>query len=398
MSQNAAKLVFWGVRGSTPTVERDTWRYGGNTPCLELTTPNGTRFILDCGTGMRMLGNLWSHSVNDQRGIHAHILVTHYHWDHIQGLPFFRPLFEQQNHFSFYSFQSKYLGPESLKQVLQAQLASPYFPVDVSTMTASRSFHEVTHGQKWDIHGTHITASWLNHPQGCFGYRLDTAGGSIVYATDNEPGVAEFDQNLRELAQNADVFIYDSQYSPEQLASDRHGWGHSSWLEGVKIARECKVRNLILFHHDPESTDKVIDGFLSAARHEFPATWAATEGMTVSLSERGIQVDLPKSRVGQRRRIRFAATVSGQSDDGSHFEEKAIVRDISLQGAYITLKSRPKLQSEIRVVIEAAGDEDRSSVLSLRGNVMHFDQGREKGNNGVGVVFIEEADPGHIND
>jgi phosphoribosyl 1,2-cyclic phosphodiesterase len=398
MSQNAAKLVFWGVRGSTPTVERDTWRYGGNTPCLELTAPNGTRFILDCGTGMRMLGNLWSHAVNDQRGIHAHILVTHYHWDHIQGLPFFRPLFEQQNHFSFYSFQSKYLGPESLKQVLQAQLASPYFPVDVSTMTASRSFHEVTHGQKWEIHGTHITASWLNHPQGCFGYRLDTTGGSIVYATDNEPGVAEFDQNLRELAQDADVFIYDSQYSPEQLASDRHGWGHSSWLEGVKIARECKVRNLILFHHDPESTDKVIDGFLSAARHEFPATWAATEGMTVSLSERGIQVDLPKSRVGQRRRIRFAATVSGQADDGSHFEEKAIVRDISLQGAYITLKSRPKLQSEIRVVIEAAGDEDRSSVLSLRGNVMHFDQGREKGNNGVGVVFIEETDQGHIND
>ncbi len=120
------------------------------------------------------------------------------------------------------------------------------------------------------------------------------------------------------------------------------GWGHSSWLEGVKIAREGKVRNLILFHHDPDSTDKVIDGFLSAARHEFPATWAATEGMTVSLSERGIHVALPKSRVGQRRRIRFAATVSGQGEDGLNFEEKATVRDISLQGAYLTLEEPPE--------------------------------------------------------
>ncbi len=397
MTLNAAKLVFWGVRGSTPTVERDTWRYGGNTPCLEFTAPDGTRFVLDCGTGMRMLGNHWAQLFGD-RAIHAHILVTHYHWDHIQGLPFFRPLFEPQNRFNFYSFQSKYLGPDSLRKVLEAQLASPYFPVDVSTMTAGRTFHEVTHGHKWEINGTHITASWLNHPQGCFGYRLDTSGGSIVYATDNEPGVAEFDKNLRDLAHGADVFIYDAQYSPEQLAQERRGWGHSSWLEGVKIAKECKVRNLILFHHDPDSPDKTVDGFLSAARHEFPATWAATEGMTVTLSDRGVNVTLPKSRVGQRRRIRFAATVTGQTEDGATFEEKATVRDISLQGAYITLKSRPRLQSELRVVIEAAGDGDRSSVLSLRGTVMHFDMGREKGHNGVGVVFIEEAEPGHPND
>src|SRR6202142_2158902 len=177
MTHQVAKLVFWGVRGSTPTLERDTWRYGGNTPCLELTAPDGTRFILDCGTGMRMLGNRWTHA-NGDRGVHAHVLVTHYHWDHIQGLPFFRPLFESQNRFHFYSFQSQFLGPDSLKKVLEAQLASPYFPVDVSTMTAARTFHEVTGGQKWEINGTHITAGWLNHPQGCLGYRMDTAGGS----------------------------------------------------------------------------------------------------------------------------------------------------------------------------------------------------------------------------
>jgi len=227
-----AKLVFWGVRGSTPTPERDTWRYGGNTPCLELTAPDGTQFILDCGTGLRTLGNRWTEQANG-RGIRAHVLVTHYHWDHIQGIPFFHPFFESQNQFHFYSFQSKYLGPDSLKKVLEAQLASPYFPVDVSMMTAGRDFREVAGGDKWEIGGTHITAAWLNHPQGCLGYRLDTSGGSVVYATDNEPGPAEFDLNLRQLAHGADVLIYDAQYSPEQLASERKGWGHSSWLEGV---------------------------------------------------------------------------------------------------------------------------------------------------------------------
>jgi phosphoribosyl 1,2-cyclic phosphodiesterase len=393
MTQNVAKLVFWGVRGSTPTLERDTWRYGGNTPCLELTAPDGTRIILDCGTGLRMLGNRLIEKLGG-RTIDAHILVTHYHWDHIQGIPFFHPFFEPQNRFHFYSFQSKSLGPNSLHQVLQAQLASPYFPVDVNSMTAARDFHEVAGGDKWEVHGTRVSAGWLNHPQGCLGYRIETAGGSIVYATDNEPGVAEFDHNLRQLAHGADVLIYDAQYSPEQLASERKGWGHSSWLEAVKVARDAKVRNLILFHHDPDSSDKVVDGYLSAARQEFPATWAATEGMTINLSERGVDVVLRETRLGQRRRLRFSAVVSGQAEDGTRFEEKATVRDLSLQGAYLCLNNRPRLQSEVRVVIEAAGEQNRASVLSLRGTVVHFDPGREKTQNGVGVVFIEDTEPG----
>lgn len=397
MTHNLAKLVFWGVRGSTPTLERDTWRYGGNTPCLELTAPDGTRFILDCGTGLRMLGNHWTQALHGN-GIQAHLMVTHFHWDHIQGIPFFHPFFEPQNRFHFYSFQSKTLGPNSLQQVLQAQLASPYFPVDVSMMTAAREYREVAGGEKWEVHGTRVSAAWLNHPQGCLGYRFDTAGGSIVYATDNEPGVAECDQNLRQLAHGADVLIYDAQYSPEQLASDRKGWGHSSWLEGVKIAKEAKVRNLILFHHDPDSPDKTVDGFLSAARQEFPPTWAATEGMTVSMSERGVGVSIRESRIGQRRRLRFNATVTGQSEDGTSFEEKATVRDLSLQGAYLCLNSRPRLQSEVHVVIEAAGDQNRSSLLSLRGTVVHFDPGSEKNQNGVGVVFIEDPEPGRPRD
>ncbi len=397
MTHQVAKLVFWGVRGSTPTLERDTWRYGGNTPCLELTAPDGTKFILDCGTGLRTLGNSLTEAQRGM-GIEAHILVTHYHWDHIQGIPFFHPFFESQNRFQFYSFQSKFLGPNSLEQVFAAQLATPYFPVDVTMMTAAREFREVSNGEKWEVNGTRISTCSLNHPQGCLAYRIDTTGGSIVYATDNEPGVPECDQNLRHLAHHADVLVYDAQYSPEQLASDRKGWGHSSWLEGVKIAREAKVRNLILFHHDPDSSDKTVDGFLSAARQEFPATWAATEGMSITLSERGVKVAIRETRMGLRRRLRFAATISGQTEDGKPFEEKATVRDLSLQGAYLALSSRPRLQSEVRVVIEASGDPTRSSMLSLRGTVVHFELGREKNQNGVGVVFIEDPDPGRPRD
>jgi phosphoribosyl 1,2-cyclic phosphodiesterase len=391
MTHHTAKLVFWGVRGSTPTLERDTWRYGGNTPCLEMTAPDGTHFILDCGTGLRMLGNQWIDS-HGNGGIEAQVLVTHYHWDHIQGIPFFHPFFNAGNRFHFYSFRSEDLGPNSLRQVLEAQLAKPYFPVDVTMMTAEREFHEVAGGQKWDIQGTKVSAAWLNHPQGCLGYRLDTAAGSVVYATDNEPGAPEFDARLRQLASGADVLIYDAQYSPEQVATTRKGWGHSSWLEGVKVARDAKVRNLVLFHHDPDSSDQKVDGFLSAARQEFAATWAAVEGMAITLSERGVDVTLRGSRIGQRRRLRFTAVVSGQAEDGQTFQEKATVRDLSLHGAYLCLKNRPRLQSELRVVIEASGEKDRSSMLSLRGTVVHCDPGREKSENGVGVVFVEEGD------
>jgi phosphoribosyl 1,2-cyclic phosphodiesterase len=392
MTQNVAKLVFWGVRGSTPTLERDTWRYGGNTPCLELTAPNGTRFILDCGTGLRMLGNRWAQS-NGEFGVEAHVLVTHYHWDHIQGIPFFLPFFESQNRFHFYSFQSKSLGADTLRQVFESQLAGPYFPVDVGMMAAARSFREVTGGEHWEVDGTRISAAWLNHPQGCLGYRFDTSAGSLVYATDTEPGIPDFDKSLRQFAQGADVLIYDAQYSPEQISSTRKGWGHSSWLEGVKVAREARVRNLVLFHHNPDSSDSIVDGFLSAARQEFPPTWAAAEGMCLTLSERGVDVALRETRLAPRRRLRFNAVVTGQSEDGQAFEEKATVRDLSLQGAYLVLANRPKLQSELRVVIDAAGEQNRASLLSMRATVVHCKPGREHTQNGVGIVFIVDTDP-----
>ena len=135
MSSPIAKLSFWGVRGSTPTVDPATWRYGGNTPCVELVAPDGTQFIFDCGTGLRMLGSRWANGngAPSAQSAGTHIFVTHYHWDHIQGLPFFAPLYVENNEFQFYSFRSKFLERDSLRQVMETQMALPYFPVDIST-------------------------------------------------------------------------------------------------------------------------------------------------------------------------------------------------------------------------------------------------------------------------
>ena len=147
MPKNVAKLSFWGVRGSTPTVDRATWRYGGNTPCLELVAPDGSQFILDCGTGLRVLGSRWAETYGE-KPVEAQIFVTHYHWDHIQGFPFFAPLYLPQNRFHFYSFRSEFLGRDSLKQVFETQMAHPYFPVNLSAMSAAREFSEVSGGDR----------------------------------------------------------------------------------------------------------------------------------------------------------------------------------------------------------------------------------------------------------
>ncbi|MGH9829779.1 MAG: MBL fold metallo-hydrolase [Blastocatellia bacterium] len=309
----------------------------------------------------------------------------------MQGIPFFRPFYLPQNDFHFYSFQSKYLGRDSLRQVLEAQLARPYFPVDLSLMHASREFSEIAGDNQFDVSGTKVTARWLNHPQGCLGYRLETSAGTIVYATDNEPGVPEMDKNLRELAEGAYVLINDAQCSPEQLASTRKGWGHSSWLEGVKLARECGVKNLVLFHHDPDSSDRVVDGYLYAARQEFPNTWAATDGMGIQLQDRNVEFKLRESRVGQRRPVHFSATVSGRSQDGVQFQEYAVLKELNLRGGYLWLSHSPQLQSQMNIRVDC-GTPEHPSPIVLRASVVHCDVSRDKDRVGVGVTFIDDSE------
>lgn len=387
MAEKVTTLGFWGVRGSSPTVDRANWRYGGNTPCLELVAPDATRFILDCGTGMRMLGNK---RIAEGNPLQAHIFVTHYHWDHIQGIPFFPPLYAPQHTMHFYSFRSEHLGQHTLKRVLEAQMATPYFPVDVSAMKATRNYTEVSGGDVLTIQGTRVTARWLNHPQGCLGFRFETSAGVVVYATDNEPGDPAYDKNLRELAAGADVFINDAQYTSEQLAGPRKGWGHSSWREGVNIAREVGAKNLVLFHHDPDSTDSVLDGRLREARDTFEGVWMAAEGMVISLDGQGTGVSLRNTRAGQRRDTYLHAVVKGEAADGQAFEEATIVHDLSLNGASLQMKHAPQIQSELQVVIQTPGDDPYASEMRLGGHVVHCEPGPE-GSSIVGIIFTDDV-------
>lgn len=387
--ERAARLRFWGVRGSTPTVDKATWRYGGNTACVELTTPTGARVILDCGTGFRMLGRHLE-AANEPDHREAHIFVTHYHWDHIQGIPFFAPLYSEQNCFHFYSFRSEYLGADSLKRVFEAQMAYPYFPVEISAMSAHREFTEVSGGDRFEVPGARVTARWLHHPQGCLGFRFETTAGTVVYATDNEPGDPALDRSLRELAAGADIFINDAQFTPEQLSTTRKGWGHSTWLEGAKVAREAGVKNLVLFHHDPDSGDKTVDGILREGRGQFPNVWAAAEGMIMTLVEEKLDVVIPGTREGMRREANFHAHVIGLTESGQSFEEETVISDLTLHGALIYLDHSPRLQSELQVLLDNPGiGGATNSPLRLRGYVVRIEAQPEKDRTAVGIVFTE---------
>jgi hypothetical protein len=211
-----------------------------------------------------------------------------------------------------------------------------------------------------------------------------------VYATDNEPGNPKLDKSLLELAAGADIFINDAQFTPEQLATDRKGWGHSSWLEGVKIAEEVGVKNLVLFHHDPDSTDKAVDNILRDARGKFANVWAAAEGMVMTLGQDDLDVVIPASREGLRRDAHFRARVSGHTDAGHAFEEETVISDLTLHGALIYLDHSPKLQSELQVQLDNPGiDGSSNSPLRLRGYVVRIEPQEDKERTAVGIVFTE---------
>jgi phosphoribosyl 1,2-cyclic phosphodiesterase len=271
------RVKFWGVRGSTPTPQAGNLRYGGNTSCVEVRHENSL-YIFDCGTGFRTLGQQLESEANGQP-IRAHIFVSHFHWDHIQGIPFFRPLYENsENQFAFHSSRRT----RTLERVMEEQMASPYFPVNTSEMKATRNFYDIEEGQT-QVDTATVSALWLNHPQGCMGFRLETKDGILVYATDNEPGDEVFDKNVRKLAEGADVLIYDSQYLPEEYAARRRGWGHSHWREAVNIVMESGTRELVLFHHDPDHDDELIDKVVAEARNYYPRVRAAAEGMEIKV-------------------------------------------------------------------------------------------------------------------
>ena len=274
------RVKFWGVRGSTPTPQAENMRYGGNTSCVEVRVGEQL-YVFDCGTGFRVLGQQLRDEFGEKKlPLSAHVFVSHFHWDHIQGIPFFGPLYDRADSQFLFHCSSR---TRSLKQVMDEQMASPYFPVNLSQMQAQQKFYDIDSGRLNLEDGVQIQTSWLNHPQGCMGFRMETKDGVLVYATDNEPGDAAFDKSVRKLAEGADVLIYDAQYLPEEYAAEKRGWGHSHWREAVNVVMESGAKELVLFHHDPDHTDVIIDKIVHDARNYYPKVRAAAEGMEIRI-------------------------------------------------------------------------------------------------------------------
>jgi phosphoribosyl 1,2-cyclic phosphodiesterase len=268
------QLKFWGVRGSIPTPQIENLGYGGNTSCLELRLEDNQSVIFDAGSGLRNLG---SRLLQDAGGatLDLKVFLTHFHWDHIQGIPFFGPLFRKGNRVTFHSHCNG-----SLEETLEGQMSRPYFPIDLASVAATREFVELD-SASISFSGVTIQPFPLNHPQGAVGYRIETGKTVIVYATDLEHGHPDLDKLLVQHAAGADMLIYDAQYTPEEYPQFRN-WGHSTWVEGVRVAREAGVKRLMLFHHDPSHDDSFMSHILSEGRQEFKGLSIATEGEEIS--------------------------------------------------------------------------------------------------------------------
>jgi phosphoribosyl 1,2-cyclic phosphodiesterase len=268
------ELRFWGTRGSIPVSGPANVRYGGNTSCVSLSSDAGHLFVFDCGSGLRELG---THLLKTGAGqpINGYLLLSHTHWDHIQGFPFFAPVFRPGNRFNILGWSNQF---QSLTSVLAGQMEQRYFPVSLYSLPAELAFYSLNRRQREIlIDGAKLTTHLLKHPLPSVAYRLELGGKSLVYATDQEPlklpdpqpdrllGDDVIDPKLIELAYQADILIHDAQYSNAQLF-DKVGWGHSSVEVAVDTAIRARVKQLILFHHDPAHDDATLDHLLELAR------------------------------------------------------------------------------------------------------------------------------------
>lgn len=271
------RLKFWGVRGSTPTPQIENLKFGGNTPCVEIRTAENDCIILDAGSGIRALGQTLLQEANGTP-LDVKIFLTHFHWDHIQGIPFFAPLYVPKNHITFFSGSTG----KPLQETLEGQMAKPYFPIDFGQVAAHRDFHQLEERAPIKVGNLTVCPFPLNHPQGASGYRVEGDGVVIVYATDFEHGIREYDSILCDYAQDADILICDTQYTPTEYETHK-GWGHSTWENAVMLARDAKAQHLILFHHDPAHDDQTMMRISQDARIQFDNTTAAWEGFVAAL-------------------------------------------------------------------------------------------------------------------
>jgi phosphoribosyl 1,2-cyclic phosphodiesterase len=280
--QSEAALTFWGCRGSIPAPGLHTVVFGGNTSCVSVEYEKNL-LIFDAGSGIRKLGT-YLMAREDLHTIRGSVFLTHTHWDHIHGLPFFVPAFAPENQFTIYGEGKRKL---SLAEVLEDQMQAPYFPVDMGTaFQAHIKFQEVFPYQALRIYDAiTVTPFRLHHPNAAVGYLVQIEGVQVAYVTDHEHNVGQFSPEVLRMVRGVDVLIHDAQYSRADLRHGKQGWGHSAWEDVVDLAREAQVQQLFLYHHDPEATDEQLNERQFLAQQIFPSTLVAREGLKVPLTK-----------------------------------------------------------------------------------------------------------------
>jgi len=281
MSKPDFKITFWGVRGSIPVPGTHTVRYGGNTSCVQIQI--GSRLlIMDAGTGIHRLGQ---ELLKGSQPITGDIFISHTHWDHIQGFPFFAPAFIKGNCFNLYGQSKVNLN---FGDLMRGQMMYEHFPVSLEQMGATITMNELVSGLTLNLgDGIEIKTQESNHPGGCLCYRVNHAGRSCCYMTDMEH-TPQTDQAMTEFAADADLLIYDANFTDDEYYGSgalpsRIGWGHSTWQAGIKLLHAAKAKQLILFHHSNFHNDDDMDCIEADARRLYANVTAAREGMVITL-------------------------------------------------------------------------------------------------------------------
>lgn len=276
MAENTFQIRFWGVRGSIPVSGTEYNRFGGNTACIEVTCGD-YRFLLDGGSGLRQAGD----ALNARGLDEVDLFLTHTHYDHVVGLPFFRAMYDPNIRLNLWS--GHMAGRMTTKQLLAEFMRPPWFPVEAHCCTSNIDCRDFMPGDtlvpRKDVT---LRTTALNHPGGCVGYRVEWRGRSVALVSDTEHTPGELDGTMLEFIENADLVIYDATYTDAEMKRFR-GFGHSSWQQGVKLCQAAKASRLALFHHDPWRTDDQLDDIEAQAKASFAGAFAARDGLVVDI-------------------------------------------------------------------------------------------------------------------
>jgi phosphoribosyl 1,2-cyclic phosphodiesterase len=257
------EIKFWGTRGSIPSPGPLTLEFGGNTSCVEVLLASGQRVVIDGGTGFRLLGK---HLMQENAPVKLHLLLTHGHWDHLLGIPFFRPIYLETTEILVDGWPPAF---QAMTRVFDSHMGDGFFPVAFDHLKARIDYlNRLAHGPL-ELEGARVDAIHLNHPQGGLGFRIREGNHTLVFITDNELGAAN-GARLAEFvhfASGCDLLIHDAQYLPEEMA-ERRGWGHSTYEEVVTLAQKAGVHNLLLTHHEPSRSDAEVERIIELARQK----------------------------------------------------------------------------------------------------------------------------------